>query len=56
MPAIYGTPVIFIKKPDTSEQWMFNEYVIIDTPANYTVDFESNNENFNSIKIDVENK
>lgn len=24
MPAICGTPVIFIKKPDTSEQWIIN--------------------------------
>lgn len=56
MAIIYGTPVILLQKPDTSEQWMFNEYIIIDTPANYTVDFESNNEKFNSIKIDVKNK
>lgn len=56
MATIYGTPVILLKKPDTSEQWIFNEYVIIDTPANYTVDFESNNEKFNSIKIYAENK
>ena len=45
-----------IEKPDTSEQWIIKEYVIIDTPANYTVDFESNNEKFNSIKIDADNK
>lgn len=49
MPAIYGTPVIFIKKPDTSEQWLLNSTV---NPAyfgedkRFYIEFISNNTSY----------
>ena len=48
MATIYGTPVILLKKPDTSEQWIINSTVI--SPNNLTfyeeIKFTSNNEKF----------
>lgn len=49
MATIYGTPVILLKKPDTSEQWIINSTVI--SPNNNLafyeeIKFTSNNEEF----------
>ena len=49
MTIIYGTPVILLKKPDTSEQWIINSTVI--SPNNLLafyeeIKFTSNNEEF----------
>lgn len=49
MPAIYGTPVIFIKKTDTSEQWIINVKPDITSilpsggSKTFSVSFTSNN-------------
>lgn len=49
MATIYGTPIILLKKPDTSEQWIINSTVI--SPNNSLgfseeIKFTSNNEEF----------
>lgn len=52
MPAIYGTPVIFIKKPDTSEQWVINSVVSLEPytglgkEKTFDVIFTSNNTSY----------
>lgn len=47
MATIYGTPVILLKKPDTSEQWMINSSVADSSiPVNEKTNFVSNNEEF----------
>lgn len=53
MATIYGTPVILLKKPDTSEQWLLNRTVTIDEFKTLTasVNFISNNETFDKTQI-----
>lgn len=53
MATIYDTPVILLKKPDTSEQWILNSTVTIDEFKTLTasVNFISNNETFDKIQI-----
>lgn len=56
MATIYGTPVILLQKPDTSEQWLINSTVI--SPNNSLAFFEeikftSNNEEFISMNFSI---
>lgn len=56
MATIYGTPVILLQKPDTSEQWLINSTVI--SPNNLLAFFEeikftSNNEEFISMTFSI---
>lgn len=61
MPAIYGTPVILLKKPDTSEQWIINASsdvasLIASTStgqATFKESFTSNNNTYNQIQFFV---
>ena len=47
MAIIYGTPVILLKKPDTSEQWIINSSVAGESiTVNEKTNFVSNNEEF----------
>ena len=47
MATIYGTPVILLKKPDTSEQWIINSTVADhNITVNEKTNFISNNEEF----------
>lgn len=47
MATIYGTPVILLKKPDTSEQWLINSSITdIGITVNEKTNFVSNNEEF----------
>ena len=47
MATIYGTPVILLKKPDTSEQWIINSTVADRSiTVNEKTNFVSNNEEF----------
>ena len=47
MATIYGTPVILLKKPDTSEQWIINSTVAgTSITVNEKTNFISNNEEF----------
>lgn len=48
MATIYGTPVILLKKPDTSEQWLINSSVADSSSitVNEKTNFVSNNEEF----------
>ena len=47
MATIYGTPVILLKKPDTSEQWIINDTVADQNiTVNEKTNFVSNNEEF----------
>lgn len=47
MATIYGTPVILLKKPDTSEQWIINSTVANNNiTVNEKTNFVSNNEKF----------
>lgn len=47
MATIYGTPVILLKKPDTSEQWIINSSVAGgNITVNEKTNFVSNNEEF----------
>lgn len=54
MATIYGTPVILLKKPDTSESWLLNSTV---NPAafgkdiTFNIDFTSNNTAYNLIRF-----
>lgn len=57
MPAIYGTPVIFIKKPDTSEQWIINSVVSLEPytglgkEKTFDVIFTSNNTSYSRMTL-----
>lgn len=57
MPAIYGTPVIFIKKPDTSEQWIINSVVNLEPytglgkEKTFDVIFTSNNTSYSRMTL-----
>lgn len=57
MPAIYGTPVIFIKKPDTSEQWLINSVVSLEPytglgkEKTFDVIFTSNNTSYSRMTL-----
>ena len=54
MPAIYGTPVIFIKKPDTSEQWLLNSTVnpsYFGADKDFNIEFTSNNTSYNIFRL-----
>lgn len=56
MATIYGTPVILLQKPDTSEQWLINSTVIfLSNPLGFfeEIKFTSNNEEFISMKFSV---
>lgn len=52
MATIYGTPVILLKKPDTSEQWIINVKPDITSilpsmgPKTFSVSFTSNNTSY----------
>lgn len=47
MATIYGTPVILLQKPDTSEQWLINSSVADSSiTVNEKTNFVSNNEEF----------
>ena len=46
MATIYGTPVILLKKPDTSEQWIINSTVADVSMVHEKTNFVSNNEEF----------
>lgn len=52
MATIYGTPVILLKKPDTSEQWIFKESPDITSilpsggSKTFSVSFISNNTSY----------
>ena len=52
MATIYGTPVILLKKPDTSEQWIINESPDITSilpsvgSKTFSVSFTSNNTSY----------
>lgn len=57
MPAIYGTPVIFIKKPDTSEQWIIDSvvslapYTGLGKEKTFDVIFTSNNTSYSRMTL-----
>lgn len=57
MPAIYGTPVIFIKKPDTSEQWIIDSVVSLEPytglgkEKTFDVIFTSNNTSYSGMTL-----
>ena len=57
MATIYGTPVILLKKPDTSEQWRINESpdvgsLIPETnPVVFNVPFTSNSKEYSKIQF-----
>lgn len=57
MPAIYGTPVIFIKKPDTSEQWIIDSVVSLEPytglgkEKTFDVIFTSNNTSYSRMTL-----
>lgn len=48
MATIYGTPVVLLKKPDTSEEWIINSRVTDKSiiTVNEKTNFVSNNEEF----------
>ena len=52
-----GTPVILLKKPDTSEQWIINStvslepYVEVEKEKEFNVNFTSNNMSYNRIML-----
>lgn len=57
MATIYGTPVILLQKPDTSEQWLINNSTII-SPNNSLgffeeIKFTSNNEEFINMNFSI---
>lgn len=57
MATIYGTPVILLQKPDTSEQWLINSTVI--SPNNLLafleeIKFTSNNEEFIGMSFSID--
>lgn len=58
MATIYGTPVILLKKPDTSEQWIINVKPDFNSilPSGYgsktfSVSFTSNNTSYTEFKF-----
>lgn len=57
MATIYGTPVIFIKKPDTSEQWIIKVLPDITSilpsmgSKTFSVSFMSNNTNYSEFNF-----
>lgn len=57
MPTICGTPVIFIKKPDTSEQWIINSVVSLEPytglgkEKTFDVIFTSNNTSYSRMTL-----
>lgn len=54
MATIYGTPVIFIKKPDTSEQWLLNSTVnpnYFGADKDFNVEFTSNNTSYSIFRL-----
>lgn len=57
MATIYGTPVIFIKKPDTSEQWIINSVVSLEPytglgkEKTFDVIFTSNNTSYSRMTL-----
>lgn len=57
MATIYGTPVIFIKKPDTSEQWIINSVVSLEPytglgkEKTFDVIFTSNNTSYSRMAL-----
>ena len=53
MATIYGTPVILLKKPDTSEQWIINVSPDIAgyNGVEFNIPFTSNGTNYNKIKL-----
>lgn len=54
MATIYGTPVILLKKPDTSEQWIINSTVISNHLAfSEEIKFTSNNEEFIRMSLSI---
>ena len=47
MATIYGTPVILLKEPDTSKQWLINSSIVDSgITVNEKTNFISNNEEF----------
>lgn len=57
MATIYGTPVILLKKPDTSEQWIINESPDVGSlipEANsvvFNVSFTSNSKEYSKMQF-----
>lgn len=57
MATIYGTPVILLKKPDTSEQWIINEYPDVGSlipeadPVVFNVSFTSNSKEYSKMRF-----
>lgn len=57
MAVIYGTPVILLQKPDTSEQWLINSvvslepYVEAGKEKEFNVNFTSNNTSYSRIML-----
>lgn len=58
MATIYGTPVILLKKPDTSEQWLINSVVSLEPytglgkEKTFDVIFTSNNTSYSRMTLD----
>lgn len=54
MATIYGTPVILLKKPDTSEQWILNSTVnpaYFGADKDFNVEFTSNNTSYSIFRL-----
>lgn len=54
MATIYGTPVILLKKPDTSEQWLINSTVnpnYFGADKDFNVEFTSNNTSYSIFRL-----
>lgn len=57
MATIYGTPVILLKKPDTSEQWIINVSPDVGSlipeanPVVFNVSFTSNSKKYSKMQF-----
>lgn len=54
MATIYGTPVILLQKPDTSEEWLLNSSVNVayfGEDKTFNVDFTSNGASYNMFRL-----